>query len=54
MRVSKWQFYPLILLGFTLLHSACAQNPPFTGKAYVDEENLDEQSTVLLNNAAKL
>lgn len=54
MRVSKWQFYPLILLGFTLLHSACAQNPPFTGKAYVDEEKLDEQSTVLLNNAAYL
>jgi CubicO group peptidase (beta-lactamase class C family) len=51
---SKWQLYSLILLGFILFNSACAQNPPFTGQAYVNEEKLDEQSTVLLNNAAYL
>jgi CubicO group peptidase (beta-lactamase class C family) len=51
---NKWQLYSLILLGFILFNSACAQNPPFTGQAYVNEEKLDEQSTVLLNNAAYL
>jgi CubicO group peptidase (beta-lactamase class C family) len=54
MRESKWRFYSLILLGFTLFHSACAQNPPFTGRAYVNEEKIDEQSTFLLNNGAYL
>ncbi|MDB4901352.1 MAG: beta-N-acetylglucosaminidase [Mucilaginibacter sp.] len=54
MRENKWQLYSLILLGFILFNSACAQNPPFTGQAYVNEEKLDEQSTVLLNNAVYL
>ncbi len=36
--------------GFTLLNSACAQNPPGS-QAYVkEEEKLVEKSTVLLNN----
>jgi CubicO group peptidase (beta-lactamase class C family) len=51
MRKSKWQWCTSILLGFILFNSACAQNPPFTGLAYVNEEKLVEQSTVLLNNA---
>lgn len=51
---NKWRFYTLILFGFILFNSACAQNPPFTGQAYVVEEKLDEQSTVLLNNGAYL
>jgi serine-type D-Ala-D-Ala carboxypeptidase len=51
MRRSKRQLYSLILFGFVLFNSACAQNPPFTGLAYVNEERLAEQSTVLLNNA---
>jgi CubicO group peptidase (beta-lactamase class C family) len=54
MRESKWRFYTLILFVFILFNSACAQNPPFTGQAYVTEEKLDEQSTVLLNNGAYL
>lgn len=41
---------PLLLLAFTLFNSACAQNPPYTGKAYVAEEKLVQTSTVLLNN----
>lgn len=53
MRRSKWRLYPIIVLsGFILFNSACAQNPPFTGQAYVDEERLVEKSTVLLNNAS--
>ncbi|MDB5024970.1 MAG: serine hydrolase [Mucilaginibacter sp.] len=51
MRKNKWRFCVLILSGFVLVHSACAQNPPFTGQAYVNEEKLVGQSTVLLNNA---
>ncbi|MDB5006082.1 MAG: beta-N-acetylglucosaminidase [Mucilaginibacter sp.] len=51
MRKSKWQWCTSILLGFILFNSACAQNPPFTGLAYLNEEKLVEQSTVLLNNA---
>src|SRR5665213_301678 len=51
MRKSNRRFYTLILSGFILFNSACAQNPPFTGKAYVDEERLVQQTTVLLNNA---
>lgn len=38
------------LFAFVLFNSACAQNPP-TGKAYVQEEALVQNSTVLLNNA---
>jgi CubicO group peptidase (beta-lactamase class C family) len=37
----------LVLLVFTLFHSACAQN---TGLAYLKEERLAEKSTILLNN----
>ena len=48
---NKQLFYTLILSGFVLFNAACAQNP-FTGKAYIDEEKLAEQSTVLLNNAS--
>jgi CubicO group peptidase (beta-lactamase class C family) len=51
MRKNKWRFCILILSGFVLVHSACAQNPPFTGQAYVNEEKLVEKSTALLNNA---
>ena len=51
MRRSNW-FCTLILSAFVLFHSACAQNPPFTGMAYVDEVNLVQKSTYLLNNAA--
>lgn len=55
MRKNKWRLYPLIILtGFILFNSACAQNPPFTGMAYVNEEKLAEKSTVLLNNATYL
>ena len=52
MRKSNWWFCTLILSVFILFHSACAQNPPFTGMAYVDEVNLVQKSTYLLNNAA--
>jgi len=54
MRKSSWRAYTLILSVFILFNSTCAQNPPFTGKAYVDEEKLVEKSTVLLNNALYL
>ena len=42
------------MLGFVLFNSACAQNPPFTGRAYVQEERSVEQATVLLNNENKI
>ncbi len=51
MRKNKWRFCLLALAGFVLVHSACAQNPPLTGQAYVNEEKAAEKSTVLLNNA---
>jgi CubicO group peptidase (beta-lactamase class C family) len=54
MRKSNWRFSTLILSGFILFHSACAQNPPLTGMAYVNEERQAGQSTVLLNNGAYL
>jgi CubicO group peptidase (beta-lactamase class C family) len=41
-----------ILLLFVLFNSACAQQPIPYGKAYVMEENLVQNSTVLLNNAS--
>lgn len=44
----------LLLSGFIIFSSACAQNPPFTGKAYVQEARSVEQSTVLLNNEKQL
>ena len=51
MRKSSWQLSTLILSGFILFNSACAQNPP-AGKAYLDEEKLVQQSTILLNNSS--
>lgn len=50
MRRNKQFIYLLLLSGFVVFNSACAQNPPFTGKAYVQEEKAVELSTVLLNN----
>jgi CubicO group peptidase (beta-lactamase class C family) len=54
MRKGNWRFYTLIISGFILFNSTCAQNPPSIGQAYVNEEHLVEKSTVLLNNAAYL
>jgi CubicO group peptidase (beta-lactamase class C family) len=54
MRKNKWRFCVLILSGFVLVHSACAQNPPFTGQAYVNEEKTVEKATTLLNNGQAL
>src|ERR1700712_676312 len=55
MRKNKWRLSPLIVLTvFTLFNSACAQNQPFTGLAYVTEEKLAEKTTVLLNNSSYL
>jgi CubicO group peptidase (beta-lactamase class C family) len=54
MRKGNWRFYTLILSGFILFNSTCAQNPPSIGQAYVNEERLVEKSTVLLNNGAYL
>jgi CubicO group peptidase (beta-lactamase class C family) len=50
MRKNKLQFPFLVLLGFVLFNSACAQNPPMAGQSYIYEEKLAEQSTILLNN----
>jgi CubicO group peptidase (beta-lactamase class C family) len=50
MRKNRWGLYTLILAGFILVNSACAQNPPFLGQAYVNEEKQVEKATVLLNN----
>jgi CubicO group peptidase (beta-lactamase class C family) len=52
MRRNKWRVLTIALSGFILFHSACAQSPPFSGKAYVEEEGKVEQATVLLNNAS--
>ncbi|MES2268249.1 MAG: serine hydrolase [Bacteroidota bacterium] len=54
MRKNKQRIYFLLLSGFTFFNSACAQNPPLTGKAYVKEQQLVEQATVLLNNEKQL
>src|ERR1700712_851015 len=54
MRKNRLRICAFALLGFTLFNSACAQNPSFSGKDYVNEEKLDAQTTVLLNNAAYL
>src|ERR1700761_9184448 len=50
MRKSKLQFPFLMLFGFVLFNSACAQNPPMAGQSYLYEQKLAEQSTILLNN----
>jgi CubicO group peptidase (beta-lactamase class C family) len=52
MQKSRLVIYTFILSGFVLFQSACGQNPPFTGQAFVTEEKLAAQSTFLLNNAA--
>ncbi|MEB0248535.1 MULTISPECIES: serine hydrolase [unclassified Mucilaginibacter] len=54
MRKNKQRMYLLLLSGFALFNSACAQNPPLTGKAYVKEQLSVEQATVLLNNEKQL
>ena len=53
MRKSKPKFFTFLALGFILLNTACAQ-PQLNGRDYVNEENLVQQSTVLLNNASYL
>ncbi|MBL4676110.1 MAG: beta-N-acetylglucosaminidase, partial [Mucilaginibacter sp.] len=50
MRRNKRGCYLTVLFGLILVHSACAQPQPFTGKAYVKEQQSVEQATVLLNN----
>jgi CubicO group peptidase (beta-lactamase class C family) len=50
MRRNKQYIYLLLLSGFVVFNSACAQNPPFTGKAFVQEQKTVELSTLLLNN----
>lgn len=47
---NKWGCVSVVLLGFALFNTACAQNPPFTGRAYVAEERLVQNSIVLFNN----
>src|SRR3569833_986640 len=47
---SRWRLCPFLLAGFILINSACAQNPPFQGQSYVNEEQKVEKATVLLNN----
>lgn len=54
MRKNRQQFYAFVLLGFISFNPACAQIPQVTGLAYVNEEKLAEESTVLLNNSAYL
>lgn len=54
MKKNSRNFFFFLLSGIVLLNSACAQQPPFTGKAYVQEERSVEQSTVLLNNENKI
>lgn len=50
MKKSSWRPYTLVISGFILFNSACAQIPP-PDKAFLNEEQLVQQSTVLLNNA---
>jgi serine-type D-Ala-D-Ala carboxypeptidase len=54
MRKNRWNFCVLLLAGFILVQSACAQNPPSPGQAYVNEEKQVEKTTVLLNNGQQL
>src|SRR4051812_6479013 len=50
MSKNKQYLYLLLLSGFTIFNSACAQNPPISGKTYLQEQKAAELSTVLLNN----
>src|SRR5579862_7096689 len=54
MRKNNGWICTLVLTGFILIQSACAQNPPFTGQAYVNEEKQVEKTTVLFNNDQQL
>ncbi|WP_374950784.1 serine hydrolase domain-containing protein [Mucilaginibacter sp.] len=54
MRKNSRNLFFILLTGIVLFNSACAQQPPFTGKAYVQEERSVEQTTVLLNNENKI
>jgi len=49
MNRNKQYLYLLLLSGFVIFNSACAQNPPI-GKSYLQEQKAAELSTVLLNN----
>jgi CubicO group peptidase (beta-lactamase class C family) len=52
---NKWYQVCLVLSGFALFNTACAQNPPLlTGQAFIAEERLVGNSTVLFNNASYL
>ncbi|MFD0793180.1 serine hydrolase domain-containing protein [Mucilaginibacter litoreus] len=42
--------YFTVLFGVIFFHSACAQPQPYTGTAFVKEQQSVEQATVLLNN----
>lgn len=50
MKKNRFNGVVIFLSAFVLFNSACAQNPP-TGKAYVQEEALVQNTTVLLNNS---
>ena len=50
MRKSNLIYCFLLLSGCILFGSACAQNPPYTGQAYITEEKLTEKATCLFNN----
>jgi CubicO group peptidase (beta-lactamase class C family) len=54
MRKNHRALLPLLLLPFILFHSACAQQPPLNTAAYINEEKLAGQTTVLLNNDSLL
>jgi CubicO group peptidase (beta-lactamase class C family) len=54
MKKSNGWICTLVLSAFILIQSACAQNPPFSGQAYVNEEKQVEKATVLLNNDQQL
>ncbi len=49
---SKCRWCTFVITGLILFNTACAQNPPPGGLAYVNEEKLAEQAAVLLNNGS--
>lgn len=50
---NRQYLYLLLLSGFVIFNSACAQNPPI-GKNYLQEQKAAELSTVLLNNEKQI
>ena len=54
MRSNKRNLYFLLLSGIIVFNSACAQNPPFAGNSFVQEQKAVEQNTVLLNNEKQI